>query len=224
MELGVYCECGRCLPVAKEDAGGSLTCSCGRPVVVPLLEEFRQRPRLLSAPTLERRIQRLIAEGELPGTDACVRCGEPKGARAVIVRLECERTWVRKVGGSAGVLITPWFYVVWEGTEEVETHGRDTDYSLPLVVCPDCRRLLGGMSRTTCLAVAAPTLVISLLLAFFSWALVVAVFAVAFVLLWVVANRAARRQQRVVKNLLRGVPVYRQLLERYPRATAVLRE
>jgi hypothetical protein len=48
--------------------------------------------------------------------------------------------------------------------------------------------------------------------------------AAAFVLLWGIAFRAARRQQRLVKNLLRGVPVYRQLLARCPQARAVLRE
>jgi hypothetical protein len=48
MALGVYCECGLCLPVVEDDAGSSLLCSCGRRVVVPLLDEFRDHPVLLS--------------------------------------------------------------------------------------------------------------------------------------------------------------------------------
>ena len=53
MDLGVYCECGEYLPVEKEDAGRTLKCFCSSRVVVPLREEFRHRPRLLSAPTLD---------------------------------------------------------------------------------------------------------------------------------------------------------------------------
>jgi hypothetical protein len=76
MEFGVYCECGQCLPVVARDVGAAIHCPCGRRVVVPLLEEFRDHPVLLSAPTVERRVRRLVAEGVLPSTDACLRCGD----------------------------------------------------------------------------------------------------------------------------------------------------
>src|SRR6516165_5965018 len=98
MALGVYCECGLCLPVVEEDTGSSLTCSCGRRVVVPLLEEFRDRPVLPSAATVERRVRRLIAEGMLPSNAVCLRCNNVK-ARVMNVDLECERYTARKRGG-----------------------------------------------------------------------------------------------------------------------------
>jgi hypothetical protein len=75
MTLGVSCECGKCLPVTENDAGSALTCSCGRRVIVPLLEEFRDCSLLLSSASLERRVERLIAAGVLPSTAACLQCG-----------------------------------------------------------------------------------------------------------------------------------------------------
>src|SRR5437660_1576113 len=99
MGLGVCCECGQCLPVEESDAGSSLTCSCGRTVVVPLLEEFQVRPVLLSAASLQRRVQRLVAEGELPIVSACARCGDVRTAQVVRVDLVCEKFWTRSSGG-----------------------------------------------------------------------------------------------------------------------------
>src|SRR5687767_5836821 len=98
MTLGVYCECGVCLPVAQDDAGSSRACACGRRVVVPLLDEFRDHPVLLSAATVERRVQRLIAAGVLPSTKYCLGCGSV-AAQVVNAALECERSTERTEGG-----------------------------------------------------------------------------------------------------------------------------
>src|SRR5262245_58680736 len=108
MDLRVYCECGRCLPVTEADAGSALNCTCGCRVVVPLLEEFRDRPHLLSATTIERRVQRLIAAGELPNTEGCIRCGEMKTVQVVNINLECER-YTARVHGGMSLLFFLWF-------------------------------------------------------------------------------------------------------------------
>jgi hypothetical protein len=134
MELGVYCECGQCVPVLEGDAGSALTCSCGRRVVVPLLEEFRDQAVLLSAPTVERRVRRLIAEGALPDTDACLRCGDAT-AEPVGIDLQCERYMAHTSGGQRFLIIPlvwGFLWATWREPERLEIRGRDTDVPAPV--------------------------------------------------------------------------------------------
>src|SRR5262249_41257629 len=118
------------------------------------MEEFQGRPDLLSAMTIERRIPRLIAAGELPPSDGCARCGPAGTADFTPIRLECERYTARAGGGERvlllplllpllGVLIWMW----WREEEWVEIRGRDTDVSAPLCLCEQCRRHLRGRAR-----------------------------------------------------------------------------
>jgi hypothetical protein len=221
MQLGVYCECGRCLPVAEANAGSSLTCGCGRKVIVPLLEEFRDRPLLLSAATLERRVQRLVAEGELPFGGACLQCGEEGGADLVKVSLECERYKVREHGG-VGFLVLPWLWVVWRQEKWVEIRGRDTDVTAPVRLCEECRREVRGAPGPGLLFPVAVLLAVSGLVGYFHVAAGVGLAAAGLVLLVWRRRRAFRTRQRALKEMLRKVPLYRQVLQRYPRAIVVL--
>jgi hypothetical protein len=227
MDLGVYCECGRCLPVAEDDVGSSLTCPCGRRVIVPLLDEFRDRPFLLSAASLERRVQRMIAEGELPSTDGCIRCGEGRAAQEVNVTLECERYTARAHGGQR-FLIFPslwvgWLWVAWWREEEwVEIRGRDTDVPTPICLCAECRRQFRGPARPVSLLLAALLLAVSGLVGYFDVMAGVGLGAVGLVLLGWQRRRASNRRQRALKGLLRKVPVYRQVLENYPQAVVLV--
>jgi hypothetical protein len=223
MELGVYCECDQRLPVTESDAGSSIQCSCGRNVVVPLLDEFRVRPVLLSAVSLERRVQRLIAERELPITDACAGCGEGEGVQAVNVELECERSWAITSGGPR-FLITPWFWVAWEEEKRTEVPGRDTVIRAPIGVCPECRQRFRRPNRLVYLMVAVALLGAGLVLAYVHVLIRIGSMAVALAALYWQSRRAWKRRQRAIKDLLRNVPVYRQLLAQYPYATVIVRE
>jgi hypothetical protein len=220
MDLGVYCECGRCVSVAEDDTGSSLLCSCGRRVVVPLLEEFRDRPRLLSAATLERRIRRMIAEGELPIGGACLQCGEVKGPE-VDVTLECERYTVHAYGGLR-FLILPWLLLWWREEEGVEIHGRDTDVLAPICLCAECNRRFRRREGTVYLFLAVLLLLAGGLVTYFHVWAGVGLAAVGLALFVWRKRRIFKQQQRALKAMLRKVPVYRQVLERYPWAVVIL--
>jgi hypothetical protein len=224
MALGVYCECGRCVPVAEDDAGSSLTCPCGRSVVVPLLDEFRDHPVFLSAATVERRVRRLIAEGLLPGTAVCLRCGDER-AQVVNVDLACERCTARAHGGQRFLVIPfplGFLWATWREDERLEIQGRDTDVPTPLALCAACRQQLGPHARSMYLLPAALLLVVGGALGHFSLAIGVSTAAVGLALLVLLRALAVTSWQRSLKGLLGKVPVYRQVLKWYPRAVVVL--
>jgi hypothetical protein len=224
MALGVYCECGRCLPVAEKDAGSSLTCSCGLKVVVPLWEEFRDCPLLLSAVTVERRVRRLLAEGILPGTAGCLRCGDGK-ADIVSVELECERHTVHSSGGPRFLIIPlPWgvHWISWREEQRIEVRGRDTDVSTPIILCAACHRQFHAPTRSSYVLLAVLLLAASGILGYFSLAIGIGTAAVGLVLLAVMRNLALRNWQRSLKDLLGKVPAYRQVLARHPWTVVVL--
>src|SRR5262249_22005461 len=147
-------------------------------VVVPLLEEFRDRPVLLSASTIERRVRRLITKGELPATDACIKCGHLRTAEVVNTALECERYRTRVYGGGVGflflILILPlWLFVFWvlvfwrKEEQRVEHYGRDTDVPAPVCLCTECHRRLGSTGRWKYVIAAGLFVAISVLVGYF---------------------------------------------------------
>jgi hypothetical protein len=223
--LRVCCECGRWLSVEPMQAGSALTCTCGRRVVVPNLEEFQERSDLLSAMTIERRIPRLIAAGELPPSDGCARCGLARTADFTPIRLECERYTARS-GGGQRLLIVPLFsallWVWWREEEWVEIHGRDTDVFAPLCLCDQCRRHLRGRAGDIYWLTGALAIAVGMLVGIANIVAGIGVAAVGVlgVLLW--RWIARRTRQRELKQLLRRVPVYRQVLADYPDTIVVV--
>jgi hypothetical protein len=207
--------------VAEADAGSSLTCACGRKVIVPLLEEFRDRPLLLSAATLERRVQRLIAEGELPPQGACLRCESEREAGVVNVALECEKYKTRTYGGTR-FLILPWLWVAWREEERVEIRGRHTDVPAPVCLCEECRSQFRRPPGSGYLLLATLLVAVSGIVGYFNLAAGVGLATVGLVLLGWHRHRVLKKRQRALKGLLQKVPVYRQVLARYPRAVVVM--
>ena len=220
--LRVCCECGQWLPVKAREAGGKVTCPCGRPIVVPLLEEFRSSPNLLSAATIERRIRRLIAKRELPITGSCAKCGFATAVEAVPMNVECERYTARAYGGE-GFLYIPFLPLLWWREEErVEIHGRDTDVAAPVCLCVPCQESFHGWPRSSYLGFAACVFTLGVVVGFFSLAAGIAV-EVAGLIGFVFWKRVAyRNRQRALKHLLYKVPVYGQLLSSYPDAVVVM--
>jgi hypothetical protein len=224
MELGVLCECGQRLSVVESNAGSALNCSCGRRVVVPLLEEFQDHPVLLSAATVERRVRRLIAEGVLPSTEACLRCGDVT-AQPVGLHLQCERYTARTSGGQRFLLIPLlWGFVwaSWREPERLEIRGRDTDVPAPVSLCATCRSQLRAPAASRQVVLTALLLAASGVVGYFHLVAGVSLAVAGLALLVVVRRLALRGWQGALKGLLRKVPVYRQVLGRYPSALVVL--
>jgi hypothetical protein len=225
MSLGVTCECGLSLGVTEKDAGSMVRCSCGRPVVVPLLEEFQNHTVLLSAATVERRAQRLVAEGVLPGTDECLWCREVPAQRVDVI-VQCERYTAHTSGGMR-LLIMPIplgfvRFIWWEEPERLEIRGRDTDVPAPVCLCETCRSNLRAPSAVKYLLLEAVVVVLGGVLAFINLLMVIGLVAVGLALLVLARRLAVRNWQQKLKRLLGKVPVYRQVLQSYPRAVVVM--
>src|SRR5437660_1366997 len=99
MQYALECECGKRLPVEPTAAGGSLTCVCGRRVVIPTRDEFGSRPLILSAASVDRRVHRLVDVGELPPPGPCACCHRAD-SDVVDATLICERYRTRHSGGT----------------------------------------------------------------------------------------------------------------------------
>jgi hypothetical protein len=237
-ELGVICECGRSLPVKESDAGSTLHCSCTRLVVVPLIEEFSSRPVLNSAPTVELRIRRMLKLGELPNTTFCVRCGGSNGIRVWTLDLWCEESSVHASGGPRLLIIPGLIAVSYYEERRVEIHGRDNVVPVPICVCSACKEQADQWDETV--VRIPPSWLVGVSVALVSMILVAVIFAdPTLVWVWIFSGlilgvsagvlmsfrrpvvKTDRKRQEACKEMLRRVPAYRQLLQKYPFATVV---
>jgi hypothetical protein len=94
MNPAVPCECGESVSVTEGDAGGRLTCRCGRTVVVSSLRELRRQagvPAKELAPELV--LEAMLLTGKLPEEEECVLCSEVTSG-CVISFVEIERAQV----------------------------------------------------------------------------------------------------------------------------------
>jgi hypothetical protein len=196
-------------------------------VVVPTPEEFQGSSLLLSAMTVERRVRRLLAAGELPPPGACARCGRWPDVGVVDLWLECERSQVRATGGSRPPLVLPFLSVIlwlawWEEERRVEILGHDTAVPVPLAFCPECARGLPCPRGAADLAAGAAVLALSACVSYFTLlaGIALGLVGLAAVLWW--AWRRRLRWHRDLKALLRQVPAYGQLLDQYRFATVVV--
>jgi hypothetical protein len=132
--------CGSYVTVDETAAGTTVTCPCGRDVVVPSWRELNASSSLVEhelSPELV--IETLFAVGRMPFESICVKCGAPTSKRIQVIT-ECERAY-RKGGFSWATFILSALFLpvkIFYWKEQVE-YGRDKVYWLPLPVCQGCR-------------------------------------------------------------------------------------
>jgi hypothetical protein len=149
MEFRVDCTCGAHFMVREGLAGTRRTCSCGRLITVPPLHELRRQVGLMPyeiSPELV--IEHMLAANELPADHACVRC-RLETDQVLHVEVECERRQIRDSGDHswglvlASLVFRPLLLLLLSRQRgEQKEYGKDKIYTLPLVVCPGCRRTL----------------------------------------------------------------------------------
>lgn len=224
LSTSISCECGKTQTVSDEQAGSSVTCRCGFRIVVPLADEFDGRPLLTSAATIERRVHRLIALGELPLPGVCRSCGEVSDVDDVWLTLACERYKVR-VSGGTHVLLLPMLFlsmlVWWEEEERVDIRGRDTDVMSPIRLCRTCRQKMRRRNTRPWVVAAILAIAVAATIGIFSVWIAIGILFLAFVTIMITRRLSISRRERQLKNVLSTVPVYRQILDRYP-GTAVI--
>jgi hypothetical protein len=77
MKISIPCECGESVAVTEGDAGGRLTCRCGRTVAVPSLRELRRQSGMpQKEPEPDLVVEALLIAGKLPEEQECVLCSE----------------------------------------------------------------------------------------------------------------------------------------------------
>jgi hypothetical protein len=182
---------------------------------------------VLSAPTLERRIRRLVAAELLPPHRECAWCGSVH-AELLDIRLVCEPDRDLVTSGSRFPLIRGRSWAYWWEVERIDRYGGENTVSVPLPACAWCARGQRMPKRSTVAQALGGIAVAILAVGFGSLFSGVGhlVWRAAFLGLWVGAvwrkSDLAARWQRDFKDKLRQVPVYRQLLQEYPHAAVMV--
>ena len=142
----VLCKCGRDVAVQASQAGSELTCQCGARLDVPPLSRLRasvgEDPIPLN--TIDR-IRLMIRNQELPKGEICSCCGRPAN-EIVVLRVQCERQWVKGGESSSRRLVFALLFLGWLGTiialarpRRREEFGRDISVDVPVRVSSECR-------------------------------------------------------------------------------------
>ncbi len=137
-EYAVNCECRASVSVNARQAGSSISCECGRSVLVPPLSALRRSAGQSTKSTVEL-IAEMIGNGELPAEMVCPLSGK-QPEETIYFHIRCERSWVR--GGEPidyGKLLAYYLLFGWIGAlivarkmEERQEFGRDTAIMVPV--------------------------------------------------------------------------------------------
>ena len=76
LQVSLSCSCGRSVIARAKDAGGAVSCACGKLVAVPRLSELRTlsaRDAYVTNPV--EAIRKLQSEGANPAGERCLLCG-----------------------------------------------------------------------------------------------------------------------------------------------------
>ncbi|HKB03460.1 MAG TPA: hypothetical protein VKD90_14655 [Gemmataceae bacterium] len=228
-DFNLPCECGRSIAVTAGMAGSSTVCRCGRTVRVPSLSDLKAGAGLTRYEVNPaHRILQMDKDGVLPAAAGCPRC-DGDTALTLSATVECEQA----VGGDSGesplwvVLLFGWLgalAVLARRGPDTPEHGGTVVAPARLRLCEGCQRRLGVRSRRVgfLYLLALVPLVCGLIVARFwsAWGLALLLLSVVF---WWSGRAARRRQQAAIKEVLRGAPVYEELLDRYPQAQVVWR-
>jgi hypothetical protein len=92
MDFVLHCECGAPTRISEGSAGAKIDCTCGRTLSVPALHELRARAGLTAYITgsPEYMIERLLAAGRSPTDGSCAGC-RAASAQTVRVKIECRQ-------------------------------------------------------------------------------------------------------------------------------------
>jgi hypothetical protein len=225
-QRAVVCECYQLVPVS-EDAGPSVKCSCGRYVIVPPTAEFADSPVLISGCTLENRVRRLLALGQLPPSRECAWCGAPE-AQPFDIRLVCEESEARATGGEHIVWIPGLLWVYSREGEGVAFYGCDNTVPVPLCACQNCAEKLRAPKDLVLprFPLALFTTVAAAVIAVFAPIVALLAALLVFLTVFVMIPRryslVLRRWDEGVKERLNRVSIYAQLLTEYPFAVVMV--
>jgi len=224
MDFRIKCECGKHVVVTTGSAGGSVQCACGRIVIVPSLTELRRQAGISPYKVNPAQvIEQMLKEGELPPVQPCARCGNPTDEVLDAVA-ECESSWaggqsVRPdvVDPEVALGIAVGFVEVEElvEVEEDEAKGGNLIVPVPIRMCRGCQRRLLQVWLVPVFRTAELGAALAGWALLFAWSAWAGLLLPAAGVLWLMERRARRRRQSAIQGVLRQVPVYGELFDRY---------
>jgi hypothetical protein len=163
----------------------------------------------------------MLAEGELPGTVVCARCGSTT-PEIVGVIAECEKAWIRGPNDGPSFLIAFLLVGFWAfllRQQDSREFGRTLTLELPVRLCPTCQQTMRRDSPMLHHRMLPIGLTVLGLLALILWSAWVGLLLLAgSALVWWIGRTAKKRQQAAIKTVLRHIPIYEALLQEYPEA------
>lgn len=229
MEFHLSCECGTEHVVDEGSAGAAILCACGDTFTVPSLAELRQAIGLSAMDVpLDLLIIDRVHSRDLPPHE-CAVCGS--GSTSIWnLTAVCEKTLKANsasvaVFSTVVVLLTALVsfgtvFALREDDDDTPTqiHGRDTIVPVPLSLCDRCRGDFPGEALPGFIRFAGIACFIAAGVAWlmYGYTNLVPVLIAGGVVLPMVSTALVSRGQTKMKQTLCNVPIYEQLLTKYP--------
>lgn len=162
LQVSLSCGCGRSVVARAKDAGGTISCTCGKQVAVPRLSDLRTlagADAYITNPA--EAIRKLQAQGISPTGDRCLLCGATSPA-LYSCHAVCESSHVKQPSSDGGysvpkllgLFILPkllfFLYLLFrkeEAAEGPERRGHDVAVGFTLPVCGPCAATTGNVTR-----------------------------------------------------------------------------
>jgi|1186.fasta_scaffold86147_2 hypothetical protein len=157
LKVSLPCDCGGTVVAGAKDAGGTITCGCGRAVAVPKLSQLRTlagADAFITNPV--EAIRKQQAQGISPAGETCVLCGS---LSPVIYKCHaiCEWSYAKRTssddtGNLIKLLVLPRLWLLasllsGKEPDESDRRGHDVSISFDLPVCDPCAATAGKITR-----------------------------------------------------------------------------
>lgn len=161
LQVPLSCGCGRSVVARAKDAGGEVSCTCGRQVAVPRLSELRTLAGADAYVTNPAEaIRKLQSQGINPAGNRCLLCGATSPT-LYACHAVCESSLVKTSSSDDGFsfskllsifLLPKLFFILYlmlrkNESQEPERRGHDVAVDFTLPVCGACLASAGGTLR-----------------------------------------------------------------------------
>lgn len=156
LQINLPCSCGASVVARNADAGGAISCKCGRSISVPSLSKLRMlvgEEAYVTNPV--EAILKAQNVGHDPAGEVCLLCGS-KTPRFHRITALCEQSHVKRSSHDPNnflhwlFLPVVWNFVLWFLHKDVDAvrQGHDREVTLLLPICEPCESVSGQLNRS----------------------------------------------------------------------------
>jgi hypothetical protein len=161
LRVSLSCGCGRSVVARAKDAGGTISCICGKQVAVPRLSELRTRVGADAYVTNPAEaIRKLQEQGISPAGDRCLLC-KSMATVAYTCHALCETTYSKPDDSALDEIPMPMLAIAFDylvveplyrilfrrGGPNSTVVGYDVGVTFTLPVCDACAKTSGNVIR-----------------------------------------------------------------------------